>query len=601
MHGDGDAARLKKSTHHNSPHLQAFSFGGAQPAASTPFNLAKTTSTPQLGLSGATPGTGKGWRTRGSWRAKKEEEGRADEDAQRNHDFNLHPLSFSISPGLFGGAPPATPATGFGGFGGGGGLFGGGGVSGAPPATPSLFGATPPAPGFGGGGLFGAAPPPQAPTPGLFATPTPAPGGGLFGGGGGGGFGLASTAPAPAPGGLFGFVPAAPAAPPTFQQPSLFSAPAAAGGLFGAAPTPYPQFGGAAPAMGGGLFGGYGAAAQPAPAEVTAAVRELEGLREAFSAAAAPAPVAGAPAAPASYPQPHQPGGLGAAAVSAPFTALMLNVVADPAARVRPAGVDELKWREALGRAGVALPPGSEFGGGSAAGTPGGMLEVATTASPAHNNPPLWPVPVPGFPALLARRAAQRAALDEASARAAAAADAAAGLARRQAAVVSERLAAARRTQAALAARLLSVCRHVDALEARYAGVGVGGGGGMGADRVAAAARASRSLVASLSSDLARAEAVVAPGAAGGLEGRAAGLAAAARLRAGGSGSCMPGGGDGCAGPAAAHGGGLDAAALRDAYAVLSEQGAAVARIRGVLGRDARDVQLVEEAYGGGE
>ena len=58
------------------------------------------------------------------------------------------------------------------------------------------------------------------------------------------------------------------------------------------------------------------------------------------------------------------------------FEHLLLNVVSNPAARVKPGGVDELAWREALQRAGGADNPDQ-----------------------------LWPVLAQGFKDLLARLA----------------------------------------------------------------------------------------------------------------------------------------------------------------------------------------------------
>lgn len=60
------------------------------------------------------------------------------------------------------------------------------------------------------------------------------------------------------------------------------------------------------------------------------------------------------------------------------FTYLFLNIVDNPAARVKPPNIDELQWRVALQRAG------------------------------GPNNPDrLWPVQAKGFKDLIARKAAQ--------------------------------------------------------------------------------------------------------------------------------------------------------------------------------------------------
>ena len=170
-------------------------------------------------------------------------------------------------------------------------------------------------------------------------------------------FGPTTGASAP-----FSFSPAAPQ-----SQPSLFgaqpAASAAAPSLFGAQPaaaTPTPLLGGgfspfgAAPQqqqqqqMGLALaqplaFGAGGAAApqhqQPQAVPDLSAINELEGIRHSYQAG--PAPPAGSGRHTKGEPHPRFR-----------FQQLLLNVVTDPAQRVKPAGVDELQWREALARAG---------------------------------------------------------------------------------------------------------------------------------------------------------------------------------------------------------------------------------------------------------
>ncbi len=186
----------------------------------------------------------------------------------------------------------------------------------------------------------------------------------------------------PPPAGLFGAASSAAASPFSFggaasaaaSQPSLFGAgPASTPSLFGAAPASTPSLFGAAstPAAGGfgfgaasapaagSLFGAQQPAAQQAVAPLAfagaapaapdlSAIRELESIKDSY--------VAG------STNQRYR------------FQHLLLNVVDNPAARVKPAGVDELQWREALQRAGGA-------------------------DNPDH----LWPVLAHGFKDLLAR------------------------------------------------------------------------------------------------------------------------------------------------------------------------------------------------------
>lgn len=60
------------------------------------------------------------------------------------------------------------------------------------------------------------------------------------------------------------------------------------------------------------------------------------------------------------------------------FQSLFLNVVPNPAARIKPSGVDDLRWREALQRCGGIDSPDS-----------------------------LWPVAARGFQDLVARKDAQ--------------------------------------------------------------------------------------------------------------------------------------------------------------------------------------------------
>lgn len=167
-------------------------------------------------------------------------------------------------------------------------------------------------------------------------------------------FGGASSAAASQPS-LFGTAPA--------STPSLFgAAPASTPSLFGAASTPAAGgfgFGAASAPAGGGLFGAQQPAAQQAVAPLAfagaapaapdlSAIRELESIKDSYVA--------------------------GPTNQRYRFQHLLLNVVDNPAARAKPAGVDELQWREALQRAGGA-------------------------DNPDH----LWPVLAHGFKDLLAR------------------------------------------------------------------------------------------------------------------------------------------------------------------------------------------------------
>ena len=158
---------------------------------------------------------------------------------------------------------------------------------------------------------------------------------------------------------MFGAASSAAASPFAFGGAS--SAAASQPSLFGAAPASTPSLFGAAsaPAAGGGLFGTQPPAAAAAVAPLAfagaapaapdlSAIRELESIKDSYVA--------------------------GPTNQRYRFQHLLLNVVEHPGARVKPAGVDELQWREALQRAGGA-----------------------------DNGDHLWPVLAQGFKDLLAR------------------------------------------------------------------------------------------------------------------------------------------------------------------------------------------------------
>ena len=114
------------------------------------------------------------------------------------------------------------------------------------------------------------------------------------------------------------------------------------------------------------------------------------------------------------------------------FKYLFLNVVENPAGRVKPADVDELQWREALRRAG-----GPD--------------------NPDH----LWPVQCHGFKGLLERKAAQDEAIKEHSQRLQSLQEALASLAARQEAVLRTQLEVVRREHVKLSQQLLRILRYV--------------------------------------------------------------------------------------------------------------------------------------------
>jgi len=114
------------------------------------------------------------------------------------------------------------------------------------------------------------------------------------------------------------------------------------------------------------------------------------------------------------------------------FQYLFLNVVENPAARVKPEDVDELQWREALRRAGGPENPEN-----------------------------LWPVQAQGFSGLLARKSAQDEAIKEHTTRLEELQKAAATLAARHEAVLQAQLKGIRHRHTELCQQLLRILRHV--------------------------------------------------------------------------------------------------------------------------------------------
>lgn len=285
--------------------------------------------------------------------------------------------------------------------------------------------------------------PPCTQTPAFNFSPSSAP---AFGASGAG---LAKTSSTP----LFGAT--------TTTTTTAFGA-APTPGLFGSSSAPTFSFGGAQPAATQpSLFG----AAQPAAAPAASPFSFGGG----FGAAPAAQPAAGLFGQPATQQQQQQQAGAispfgfgapgGAAAPQVPddsalkelqsvkdayvagpanhryrFQYLFLNKVDNPAARVKPADVDELAWREALRRAGGE-----------------------------HNPDNLWPVAAHGFQDLLQRKAAQDAAMREHEERLERLQQMVAALAQRQQAVLREQLDGVKRRHAELCKQLLRVLRYVSA------------------------------------------------------------------------------------------------------------------------------------------
>ncbi|KAK9916340.1 hypothetical protein WJX75_001477 [Coccomyxa subellipsoidea] len=302
------------------------------------------------------------------------------------------------------------------------------------------------------------------------------------------------------------------------------SAPAGFGGFGGASSSP---FGGST------LFGGQPTQqpqTQMAPATFAsglppqpdlAAIKELEAIREAYTAA------------------PGNP--------RYRFHHLFLNVVDNPAACQKPPGVDELRWREAMQRAGGP-------------------------SNPNH----LWPVLAHGTKDLIARKDAQDAAIREHTERLSAAAQAARQLVRKQDTVLKERVEQVRKNHRKLSLQLLRVMRRVDLLEGRFASAM----GFWSAQQKGAAA--------DLACQLSHLEAQVAPGASGGLEQRVEALGAAARMQAGA--------GAGTSSDLAGVEARLDPASLEQVFTVLKGHAEALSKVQEVLRRDDRDLAILSQA-----
>eukprot|EP00889_Picochlorum_renovo_P005127 jgi/Picre1/32157/NNA_007503.t1 len=217
---------------------------------------------------------------------------------------------------------------------------------------------------------------------------------------GGGLFGSASSQPSSsAGGGGFSFSPQQPTTSPLFgggqQQPSMFSSGTTSNALVPSLST------------GGAQVSGT---AQPPD---DSAIREIQSIQESYVAA---------------------PGNS-----RFKFQYLFLNVVENPAARVKPGDVDELQWREAMRRAG-----GPE--------------------NPQH----LWPVPCHGFKGLLERKQAQNEAIKEHKERLESLQKSVAALANRHETVVRVQMDAIKARQQELSQQLLATLRHIDSMEGRF-------------------------------------------------------------------------------------------------------------------------------------
>lgn len=216
----------------------------------------------------------------------------------------------------------------------------------------------------------------------------------------------------------------------------------------------------------------------------------------------------------------------------------------NPAARqAKPPDVDELRWREAIRKAGGE-----------------------------NNSDKLWPVVANGFQDLLKRKAAQDEAIKEHRARLEKIKEDIATLVARQDAVLRTKLEDIRWKHLQLCQKLLRVVRYVDALESRFVSA-------TGNQQAAV----SRETLKRLSSQLKEIESALSPGNGGGLRGNADALIAAARLRSGSGGFSS-----------ASHRGIIDPASLESAFSLLNEYADVLARLQEVLRRNVRDADVLE-------
>ena len=234
------------------------------------------------------------------------------------------------------------------------------------------------------------------------------------------------------------------------------------------------------------------------------------------------------------------------------FRALLHDMVLDPAARVKPAGVDELRWREAL----------EEVGG-------------------ERNAEGMWPVQAQGFEDLCTRYAVQGGMLAEQSAALERAARALAARQRRRDASVAERVERVRERHAEQTHRLLRAARLAEGLDAAHAP--------WAPEPLRAEEVALRARLAQLRAELA---------AGGGtLARRADALRAAARAKAAQPAQAQrPGapGADTPAGAADVAASQLETDSLQRLQSLLAAQSEALRTLAAVVKRDARDVGIIE-------
>jgi hypothetical protein len=223
------------------------------------------------------------------------------------------------------------------------------------------------------------------------------------------------------------------------------------------------------------------------------------------------------------------------------FQYLFLNVVKDPAARVKPRDIDELQWREALRRAGGPDNP--------------------------HN---LWPVPYNGFKGLLDRKASQNDAVKEHRERIDSLQKSVAAMVNRHETVVRVQIEAIKSRHQELSQQLLTTLRHIDSLEARFSRA-------VGYDT-----STPRKVLQTLDEEIRRMESVIASNSAQGLLGRVDSVASAARVQAGTNfGSIL--------------GADIDKESLSQAFMILKDYSDAIEKMNNAIHRNARDIEVIKE------
>lgn len=226
------------------------------------------------------------------------------------------------------------------------------------------------------------------------------------------------------------------------------------------------------------------------------------------------------------------------------FHYLFLNVIDNPAARIKPPEVDELEWREALRRAGGVDNPDK-----------------------------LWPVEIVGFKGLLARKAAQDEAIKEYTARLDSLQTSVAEVATRHVAVLRVQLEDVKKRHLQLCHQLLRTLKYIDALEGRFARA------------VGFQSSTSRQTFHVLNAQLKQAEESLAPGLGHGLVGRIDALMSASKLQAGLGGKVSVTELEAL----------VDEVSLNAAFKILGECADALARLQSVLKRNEMYVSVLQE------